>query len=43
MAINLFCLSLGKGTERFVERTEAIESIKEVLYSDSPSSNFFEN
>ena len=38
---NPFCLSFGREPDRFVERTEAIESITDVLDSDSPSSNSF--
>ena len=38
---NPFCLSFGREPDRFVERTEAMESITEVLDSTSPSSNSF--
>lgn len=38
---NPFCLSFGREPDRFVERTEVIESITDVLDSDSPSCNSF--
>lgn len=38
---NPFCLSFGREPDRFVERTDAIDSITDVLDSDSPSANSF--
>jgi len=38
---NPFCLSFGREPDRFVERTEVIDSITDSLDSDSPSSNSF--
>ena len=38
---NPFCLSFGKAPDRYVERIEAYDKIKETFLSDSPSINHF--